>query len=83
VLASCLVANREDPPRAIEAYAAHRRERTTAVQNASREAGRVVRLTDPAEVQARNARLAESPEVPIARFDWIWSYDVERAMADG
>ena len=39
--------------------------------------------SDPAEVQARNARLAASPEAPIARFDWIWSYDVERAMANG
>ena len=43
----------------------------------------MVRLTDPAEVEARNARLADSPEAPVARFDWIWSYDVERAMADG
>jgi hypothetical protein len=42
-----------------------------------------VRLTDPAEVQARNARLADSPEAPIARFDWIWSYDLERAMVEG
>ena len=41
----------------------------------------MVRLTDPAEVQARNARLANSPEAPVARFDWIWSYDVESAMA--
>jgi salicylate hydroxylase len=83
VLAHCLAADRDDPQRAIEAYAAHRRERTAAVQAASREASRVVRLTDAEEVQARNARLAASPEAPIARFDWIWSYDVERAMANG
>ena len=82
VLARCLAADRDDPRRAIEAYAAHRQERTAAVQNASREASRVVRLTDPAEVQARNARLAESPEAPVDRFDWIWSYDAERAMVD-
>jgi salicylate hydroxylase len=82
VLAHCLAADRDDPQRAIEAYAAHRRERTAAVQAASREASRVVRLTDAEEVQARNARLAASPEAPIARFDWIWSYDVERAVAD-
>jgi hypothetical protein len=43
----------------------------------------VVRLTDAAEIQARNARLGDNPEAPIARFDWIWSYDVERSMADG
>jgi len=83
VLAGCLAADQDHPQRAIEAYAARRRERTAAVQNASRDASRVVRLTDPEEVQARNARLAESPEAPVARFDWIWSYDVERSMADG
>jgi salicylate hydroxylase len=82
VLARCLAADREDPQRGIERYAARRRERTAAVQAASREASRVVRLTDPAEVLARNARLAESPEAPVDRFDWIWSYDVERAMVD-
>jgi salicylate hydroxylase len=83
VLASCLAADRDDPQRAIEGYAAHRQERTAAVQNASREASRVVRLTDPAEVEARNARLAESPEAPVSRFDWIWSYDAASAMAGG
>jgi salicylate hydroxylase len=82
VLASCLAADRDDPQRAIEGYAAHRRARTAAVQAASREASRVVRLTDAAEVQARNARLGDNPGAPIARFDWIWSYDVERALAD-
>jgi salicylate hydroxylase len=83
VLAGCLAADQDHPQRAIKAYAARRRERTAAVQNASRDASRVVRLTDSEEVQARNARLAESPEAPVARFDWIWSYDVERSMADG
>jgi salicylate hydroxylase len=81
VLASYLAADRDDPQSAIEVYAARRRERTDAVQAASREASRVVRLTDPEEVQARNARLADSPEAPIERFDWIWSYDAELAMA--
>ncbi len=83
VLGHCLAADRDDPQRAIGEYAARRRERTAAVQNASREASRVVRLTDAAEVQARNARLAESPEAPVERFDWIWSYDVQRVMANG
>jgi len=82
VLAGCLAADRDDPQRAIEGYAALRRERTAAVQAASRDASRVVRLTDPAEVQARNARLADNPEAPVARFDWIWSYDVESTLAD-
>ena len=83
VLARCLAADRDDPRRAIEAYAALRRDRTAAVQTASRDAGRLVHLTDPAEVQARNARLSDNPEAPIARFDWIWSYDPETATADG
>ncbi len=83
VLARCLAADRDDPQRAIEAYAARRRERTAAIQAASREAGRLAQLADPAEVEARNARLSANPEAPIARFDWIWSYDVERAMAAG
>jgi salicylate hydroxylase len=82
VLASCLAADRDDPQRAIEEYAAHRRERTAAVQTASRDAGRLVRLTDLTEVVARNAQLAQNPEAPVARFDWIWSYDAERAMAE-
>ncbi len=83
VLAHCLVAGRDDPERAIAEYAARRRERTAAVQAASREAGRQTRLTDPAAVEERNARLAASPEAPVARSEWIWSYDVERAMAAG
>ncbi len=83
VLAGCLAAGRDDPQRAIEAYAARRHERTAAVQAASREAGRLAQLTDAAAVETRNARLSASPEAPVARFDWLWSYDVERAMADG
>jgi salicylate hydroxylase len=83
VLSGSLAADRNDPPRAVERYAARRRERTAAVQAASREASRVVRLTDSAEVQARNARLADSPEAPVARFDWIWSYDPESSLVAG
>lgn len=83
VLAGCLAAGRDDPQRAIEVYATRRNERTAAVQAASREAGRLVQLTDAAAVEARNARLSASPEAPVARFDWIWSYDVEKAMAEG
>ncbi len=83
VLAHCLAADRDDPQRAIEGYATRRQERTAAVQTASRDAGRMVRLTDAAEVRARNARLRDSPEAPVARFDWIWSYDLERAMVEG
>ena len=83
VFAHCLTLDRDDPQRAIETYAARRGERAAAVQVASRDSGRMMQLMDPAEVMARNARLSETPEAPVARFDWIWSYDVESAMADG
>lgn len=83
VLAGSLIADRNNPHRAIESYAARRRERTAAIQTASREAARLVQLTDSAEVDARNARLSANPEAPVARFDWIWSYDVESALVAG
>jgi len=82
VLARCMAADSDDPQHAIEQYAARRRERTAAIQEASRAAGRLVHMSDPAEIQARDARLQVDPEAPIARFDWIWSYDVEAAMSD-
>ena len=61
VLARCLAADRDDPQRAIEVYAARRRERTAAVQAASREAGRMVHLTDPAEVAGAERATAGQP----------------------
>jgi len=79
VLARSLAARRDDPQAGLVDYAARRRERTAAIQAASREASRVVRLTDPAEVFERNARLSANPEAPIARFDWIWSHDVSES----
>ncbi|HET9017063.1 MAG TPA: FAD-dependent monooxygenase [Thermomicrobiaceae bacterium] len=81
ILAGCLAADPDDPRAAIARYAALRRERTAAVQAASREAGRQMHLSDPAEIAARNARLAASPEAPAARFDWLWRYDVAAALA--
>ena len=81
VLARCLAADRDDPQRAIDAYATRRRERTAALQAASRDAGRNLQLSDPAEVAARNARMRDNPEAHIARFDWVWGYDVASATA--
>jgi len=83
MLARCLAADPDDPRRAIEECSARRGERIAAIQAASRDAGRTMQLTDPVEVQARNARLSENPEAPVGRFDWIWSHDVEKAMAGG
>jgi len=80
VLAHCLAADRDDPQRAIGAYAARRRERTAALQAASRDAGSNLQVSDTGEVAARNARMRENAEVPIAMYDWVWGYDVESAV---
>jgi 2-polyprenyl-6-methoxyphenol hydroxylase-like FAD-dependent oxidoreductase len=52
VLARCLAADRDDPLRALEAYAGRRRERTAALQTASRDQGRLVQQSDLAAVGA-------------------------------
>ena len=80
ILANSLAKTPDDPLGAINSYAQRRQERTAAVQNASREAGKAMQLTDPAEVAIRNANLRESPEAPAARFDWIWGYDATNAI---
>ena len=81
-LACCLAADRDDPQRAVDTYASCRRDRAAALQAASREQGRDLQSSDPAEVAARNAQMRQSPEAPTARYDWAWGYDVERAIAD-
>lgn len=83
VLARCLAADRDDPPRGIRTYAARRREGAAALQTASRNAGGQLQLSDPAEVGARNARMLGDPDAQVAAFDWVWGYDVENALADG
>jgi salicylate hydroxylase len=82
VLARCLAADRSCPERAIEDYAGRRRERAAALQAASRDAGRNLQVSDPAEVAARNARMRDDAEVPIAMYDWVWGYDVDSAGAE-
>ena len=82
VLARCLAADRDHPERAIGAYAERRRERAAAMQAASREQGRDLQVSDAAEVAARNAQMSATPEAPLARYDWAWGYDVEKAIAD-
>ena len=83
VLARCLAADREDPQRAIDAYAMRRRERTAALQAASREVGGNLQLSEPAAVAARNARMRENADAQVGGRDWVWGYDVESAFADG
>jgi salicylate hydroxylase len=82
VLARCLAANRDDPQRAIGTYVARRRARAAALQTASRDAGRTMQLSDPAEVAVRNARMLESQNAQIDASDWVWGYDVDTAMSD-
>jgi salicylate hydroxylase len=82
LLARCLAADRHDPQRAINVCATHRRERAAALQAASRAAGAGLQLSDAAEVAARNAQMLDDPAAQLARFDWVWGYDVENAMAD-
>lgn len=80
VLARCLADGRVDPRHALRRYAAYRQEHA-ALQTASRQAGELMQLQDPAEIAARNARLGDHPEAPVARFDWLWNCDVEGAAA--
>jgi salicylate hydroxylase len=82
VLARCLAAHPYDPQQAIASYVALRKERTAAVQIASRNQGRLVQQADLAEIVARNAQMRENPAAPIARFDWIWGYDASSATTD-
>jgi salicylate hydroxylase len=82
VLARCLVADRNDPQCAIDAYTTRRKQRTATLQIASRAAGRDLQLSDPAEVAARNTRWLEDPDAQLARFDSVWGYDAESATAD-
>jgi salicylate hydroxylase len=77
-LARCLKSSLQDPVAAFRAYEAVRKERTAKVQIASRDAGRMMQLTDLAEVEARNSRLSASPEAPVSRFDWVWSHSETR-----
>ncbi|MGI8553086.1 MAG: FAD-dependent monooxygenase [Dehalococcoidia bacterium] len=80
VLAHCLERDRDDPDRALQRYAACRRERTSAMQAGSREAGRTMHLAGVEEVRARNERMRADPNAHIARYDWIYGYDVTREM---
>jgi len=83
VLARCLAAHRDDPPRGIASYVALRQERTAGLQIASRDRGRDVQRTEPAEIAARNARMRENPDAFVAGYDWIWGYDATGAVVGG
>jgi salicylate hydroxylase len=81
VLARCLAADQADPERALHTYAGRRRERTAAIQSASRDRSRLTRLATPEEVAARNSRLGSSLDAYAANWEWIYGYDAESAAA--
>jgi salicylate hydroxylase len=72
MLARCLAASLDDPPRGIEASVTLRQQRTTALQIASRDQGRMTQQSDLAQIAARNARVLRDPDAQIAGRDWIW-----------
>jgi salicylate hydroxylase len=82
VLALCLAASRDEPESALQTYAVVRRDRADAIQAASRDQGRTAHLDDPEQVRARNERMRANPDVFRAGWDWIWSYDAERALIE-
>ena len=79
VLARCLTAD-ADPEEALQRYQRNRMERTAWVQEGSRRNERVFHLSDPDEVAARNARLAEevktNPDGVSADQSKLFSHDV-------
>ena len=60
-VARCLAADRDDPQRVIGTYAARRRDRTAAMQGASREQGCDLQLSDSAEIAAPKHGDARKP----------------------
>ncbi len=84
VLAGCLA---EQPDEAgLRRYEALRRERANRVQAWSRAVERHCLLADPAEVAARNAKLARDRAAYRDGFPpgqiWIYGYDAEAALAE-
>lgn len=82
ILAACLDRHRDHPGRALRTYAARRQQRTAAMQTGSRDAGRTMHLADPTEVHTRNTRMRTDPAVHIARYDWVYAYDVNTALTE-
>jgi len=81
VLAACLERHRDDPELALRSYVTLRHDRTAAMQAGSREAGRTMHLAEPDAVRVRNERMRGDPAAHVARYDWIYGYDVNEALA--
>ena len=82
-LARCLAADRDDPQRAIGAYASRRRERAAALQAASRNRAAICSSATRPRSLPETRRCAKARKRQLARYDWAWGYDVESAIDDG
>ena len=78
VLSRCLsLARSETVPQWLRLYEQIRKPRTERVQRASRLAGEIYDLADPAEQERR------APSLLNTRGEWLWNYDADRAFDEG
>ena len=80
VLTRCLQTFAE-APRALAEYEQRRKQRTSRLQQQSRDNERLFHLADPNLVRERNARLRAEPAGTPSAFAWVYGYDVEQALA--
>ena len=62
-------------------YEWRRKERTSRVQQQSRDNERLFHLADPELVRQRNERIRAEPTGTLPAYAWVYSCDVEEAMA--
>lgn len=76
-IAGCMARGRDNPAAAFADYERRRRKRALAVQDGSRDNGRIYHMAGIAAV-ARNLVLrASSPESLLARYDWLYRWTPE------
>jgi salicylate hydroxylase len=79
VLAEALARFGQDIPKALDAYEAERRPRTSRVQLEARERGRTYHLSSPEELRKRNeafkAEQAKNPNAVGIKAEWVYQYD--------
>jgi salicylate hydroxylase len=80
VLTRCLQSF-PDVPRALAEYERRRKERTSRLQQQSRDNERLFHLAGPELVHERNARIRAEPTGTLPAYAWVYNYDVEEAMA--
>jgi salicylate hydroxylase len=79
VLAEALAVFGADIGKAVDAYEAERRQRTSRVQLEARERGRTYHLSSPEELRKRNeafkAEQAKNPNAVGIKAEWVYQYD--------